>query len=107
LRTGGRQEEWNREVSVNLGGVFLCSKHFMPHLRASRGNIISMSSVNASFVEPMCAGYCATKAAIIGLTKCVRAARPRPPPLLQLLLLLLPPPLRLLLLLPPLRPAAV
>jgi meso-butanediol dehydrogenase/(S,S)-butanediol dehydrogenase/diacetyl reductase len=28
-----------------------------------------MSSVNGYFVEPSCAGYCATKAAIIGLTK--------------------------------------
>ena len=28
-----------------------------------------MSSVNGFFVEPMCAGYCATKAAIMGLTK--------------------------------------
>jgi len=28
-----------------------------------------MSSVNGFFTEPMCAGYCATKAAIIGLTK--------------------------------------
>jgi NAD(P)-dependent dehydrogenase (short-subunit alcohol dehydrogenase family) len=28
-----------------------------------------MSSVNGFFVEPQCAGYCATKAAIMGLTK--------------------------------------
>ena len=28
-----------------------------------------MSSVNGFFVEPMCAGYCATKGAIIALTK--------------------------------------
>jgi NAD(P)-dependent dehydrogenase (short-subunit alcohol dehydrogenase family) len=62
-------EEWNREIAVNLGGVFLCSKFFMPHLRKTRGCIINMSSVNGFFVEPMCAGYCATKAAIIGLTK--------------------------------------
>ncbi len=62
-------EEWNREISVNLGGVFLCSKFFMPHLRKTQGCIINMSSVNGFFVEPMCAGYCATKAAIIGLTK--------------------------------------
>ncbi len=62
-------EEWNREISINLGGVFLCSKFFMPHLRKTRGCIINMSSVNGFFVEPMCAGYCATKAAIIGLTK--------------------------------------
>jgi len=62
-------DEWNREIAVNLGGVFLCSKYFMPHLRASKGAIVNMASVNGFFVEPMCAGYCATKAAIIGLTK--------------------------------------
>jgi NAD(P)-dependent dehydrogenase (short-subunit alcohol dehydrogenase family) len=62
-------EEWNREIAVNLGGVFLCSKYFIPHLRKTRGAIVSMSSVNGFFVEPMCAGYCATKAAIMGLTK--------------------------------------
>jgi len=62
-------EEWNRQLAVNLGGVFLCSKFFMPELRKIRGSIINMSSVNGFFVEPMCAGYCATKAAIIGLTK--------------------------------------
>ena len=62
-------EEWNRQLAVNLGGVFLCSKFFIPHLRKTRGAIINMSSVNGFFVEPMCAGYCATKAAIIGLTE--------------------------------------
>jgi len=62
-------KEWNREIAVNLGGVFLCSKFFMPHLRKTHGAIINMASVNGFFVEPMCAGYCATKAAIIGLTK--------------------------------------
>jgi len=62
-------EEWNREIGINLGGVFLCSKLFMPHLRNTKGCIINMASVNGFFVEPMCAGYCATKGAIIALTK--------------------------------------
>jgi NAD(P)-dependent dehydrogenase (short-subunit alcohol dehydrogenase family) len=62
-------EEWNRQLAVNLGGVFLCSKYFLPYLRSTRGAIVNMSSVNATFVEPMCAGYCATKAAILGFTK--------------------------------------
>lgn len=62
-------EEWNLQMSVNVGGIFLCSKHFLPYLRQTKGNIVSMSSVNGFFVEPMCAGYCTTKAAIIGLTK--------------------------------------
>lgn len=62
-------EEWNREMAVNLGGIFLCSKYFLPHLRKTKGCIINMASVNGFFVEPMCAGYCATKGAIIALTK--------------------------------------
>jgi NAD(P)-dependent dehydrogenase (short-subunit alcohol dehydrogenase family) len=62
-------EEWNRQMAVNIGGVFLCSKYVLPHLRVTRGSIINMSSVNGTFVEPMCAGYCATKAAILGFTK--------------------------------------
>ncbi len=61
--------EWNRQMAVNAGGVFLCSKYFLPHLRRSRGTIINMASVNGYFVEPMCAGYCATKGAIIAFTK--------------------------------------
>jgi NAD(P)-dependent dehydrogenase (short-subunit alcohol dehydrogenase family) len=62
-------EEWNQQMAVNVGGIFLCSKYFLPYLRTTKGNIVNMSSVNGFFVEPMCAGYCTTKAAIIGLTK--------------------------------------
>lgn len=62
-------EEWTRQMSINVGGIFLCSKYFLPHLRKTGGAIINMSSVNGFFVEPMCAGYCATKGAIIALTK--------------------------------------
>jgi NAD(P)-dependent dehydrogenase (short-subunit alcohol dehydrogenase family) len=62
-------EEWARQMAVNVGGIYLCSKFLLPHLRKTRGAIINMSSVNGFFVEPMCAGYCATKGAIIALTK--------------------------------------
>jgi NAD(P)-dependent dehydrogenase (short-subunit alcohol dehydrogenase family) len=62
-------EEWNLQMSVNVGGIFLCSRQCLPYLRETGGSIVNMSSVNGFFVEPMCAGYCTTKAAIIGLTK--------------------------------------
>ena len=62
-------EEWHRQMSINVGGVFLCSKHFLSQLRRTRGAIVNLSSVNGFFVEPMCAGYCATKGAIIAFTK--------------------------------------
>src|SRR5271157_2416031 len=47
-------EEWNRQMAVNVGGVFLCSKYFLPHLKVSRGAIVNMASVNGYFVEPFC-----------------------------------------------------
>ena len=62
-------EEWNRQMAVNVGGTFLCSRAFLPDLRKTRGVIINMSSVNGFFVEPSCAGYCATKGAILAFTK--------------------------------------
>jgi NAD(P)-dependent dehydrogenase (short-subunit alcohol dehydrogenase family) len=62
-------EEWNRQMAVNLGGIFLCAKFFLPSLKKVKGNIVNMASVNGFFVEPIVAGYCATKAGIIGLTK--------------------------------------
>jgi len=62
-------EEWNRQIAVNLGGIFLSSKFFLPHLRKTKGNIVNMASDNGFFVETQCAGYCATKGAIIAVTK--------------------------------------
>ena len=64
-------DEWARQMAVNIGGVFLCSRAFLPDLRKTRGVIINMSSVNGYFVEPACAGYCATKGAILAFTKAV------------------------------------
>jgi meso-butanediol dehydrogenase/(S,S)-butanediol dehydrogenase/diacetyl reductase len=62
-------EEWNAQMAVNLGGVFLCSRQFLPSLIATRGVIINISSVNAVFAQPRLAGYAATKGAILTLTK--------------------------------------
>jgi NAD(P)-dependent dehydrogenase (short-subunit alcohol dehydrogenase family) len=62
-------DEWNRQMAVNLGGIFLCAKFSLPSLKKVKGNIVNMASVNGFFVEPIVAGYCATKAGIIGLTK--------------------------------------
>ena len=45
-------EEWSREVAVDLGDVFLCSKHFLPELRKVKGNTLNMAFVNGCFVEP-------------------------------------------------------
>lgn len=64
-------EEWARQMDVNVGGVFLCCRAFLPDLRETKGVIINMSSVNGFFAEPACAGYCATKGAILAFTKAI------------------------------------
>lgn len=62
-------EEWNRQMAVNVGGVFLCTRAFLPDLRNAHGVVLNLSSVNGFFVEYACPGYCATKGAILALTK--------------------------------------
>jgi hypothetical protein len=39
--------EWNRVLSVNLTGAFLCSKYAAPYLRESNGVIINIASTRA------------------------------------------------------------
>lgn len=39
-------EEWNRVISINLTGVFLCTKHAVPYMQHSGGgSIVNMSSI--------------------------------------------------------------
>jgi NAD(P)-dependent dehydrogenase (short-subunit alcohol dehydrogenase family) len=58
-------EEWNSVISVNLNGVFLCTKHAIPHLRrAGGGSIINMSSVYGLVGSPGAPAYHAAKGAV-------------------------------------------
>ncbi|EME15606.1 SDR family NAD(P)-dependent oxidoreductase [Rhodococcus triatomae] len=64
------REQWDASVAVNLTGVFLTTRHVLPHLLdAGRGAIVTVSSVAAirdtGYVYP---AYNATKAAVNQLT---------------------------------------
>ncbi len=62
--------EWRRVVSVNLDGVFLCSKAFSSEMRNKKwGRIINISSSDGFTGSSHEAHYGASKAAVIGLTK--------------------------------------
>jgi NAD(P)-dependent dehydrogenase (short-subunit alcohol dehydrogenase family) len=61
--------EWDRQIAVNLRGVFLMSKYSIPEMRERGGAIINISSVHAFVSWPDCAAYDATKSGIIGLTR--------------------------------------
>jgi NAD(P)-dependent dehydrogenase (short-subunit alcohol dehydrogenase family) len=59
---------WERFLSVNLTGAFLCTKHAIPHLRRTRGAIVNIGSTRAIQSEPETIAYSATKGGIAALT---------------------------------------
>jgi NAD(P)-dependent dehydrogenase (short-subunit alcohol dehydrogenase family) len=63
-------EDFDRVIDVNLRGTFLCSKYAIPHLLAAgSGRIINTASTYGMIAAPLSAAYCASKAAIINLTR--------------------------------------
>ena len=63
------EEGWQRCMDVNLKGVFLCSKHAIPHMREQGGSIVNTSSVTGITGVRNRAVYSATKGAIVALTR--------------------------------------
>ena len=61
---------WEFVFSINVTGVFLMSRAAVPHMKAQGyGRIISMASVAGLEALPERAAYCASKAAVIGMTR--------------------------------------
>lgn len=63
------EEDWKRIVDINLHGVFYMCQAAMPHLLESKGNILNMGSTAALNGLAYNAAYCATKGAVVMLTK--------------------------------------
>jgi NAD(P)-dependent dehydrogenase (short-subunit alcohol dehydrogenase family) len=62
--------DWERAISVNAKGTFVCSRAAVPHLDASGGGaIINQGSVAALVGVPNFAAYCAAKGAVVALTR--------------------------------------
>jgi NAD(P)-dependent dehydrogenase (short-subunit alcohol dehydrogenase family) len=62
-------DDIDRIVSVNLKGTLHVVRAALPHLRAARGSIISVSSMTGLVGQDRGAVYVATKGALISLTK--------------------------------------
>jgi len=63
------ETQFQRMVSVNLGGVFFMTQAAMPHLIETGGNIVNMASVAGLVGNPYNSVYCATKGAVVNLTR--------------------------------------
>jgi len=62
------EDSWRRMLDVNLTGPFLVSKAATPHLKASRGSIVNVGSIEGFSRNPGHAAYSASKAGVHGLT---------------------------------------
>ncbi len=63
-------EDWERVMAVNATGTFLCCKHAIPRLRGvGHGAIVNIASVAGMIGLVNRAAYCASKGAVISLTR--------------------------------------
>ena len=66
--TESTAEEFEALLRVNLLGTFLCCREALPHLLATRGNIVNAASMSAFVGHPYMAGYSASKGGVVALT---------------------------------------
>src|SRR5687768_11923428 len=69
---GHRDETWASVIDINLTGCYRTIKRCFPGMLERRfGRIVNLASTAAEVGYPRYAAYCASKAALLGLTRCV------------------------------------
>ncbi len=63
---------WQRVLDVNLTGTYRCIKAVLPVMKKNKwGRIINIASTAANVGSATNGAYCAAKAGVVGLTRCV------------------------------------
>jgi len=66
------EEIWDDHINTNLSGTFRMIRAVMPHMERNKwGRIVNIASVAAHQGMPNNAAYCASKAGLLGLGRCV------------------------------------
>jgi NAD(P)-dependent dehydrogenase (short-subunit alcohol dehydrogenase family) len=64
------EEQWSRVMDVNVKGVYLCAQAAIPYMhRHGGGSIVNVASELGTVGARDCAAYCASKGAVIQLTR--------------------------------------
>jgi NAD(P)-dependent dehydrogenase (short-subunit alcohol dehydrogenase family) len=63
-------DEWDKMMNINLRSMFYLMQKCIPHLVASKGNIVNVSSVTGLRAFPNVLAYCVSKAGTDQLTRC-------------------------------------
>jgi len=64
-------DDWDLHLRINLTAPFLMIRHALPLLRASRGSIVNVGSIEGLGSNPRHPAYGASKAGLHGLTRAV------------------------------------
>jgi dihydroanticapsin dehydrogenase len=65
-------EEWRSILDVNVMGAALVAKHVVPAIRQCGGGaIVNLASISSFIAQPNFVTYNTTKAAILGMTRCM------------------------------------
>ena len=62
-------EIWERVMSINLAGPFFLAQAALPHLLASEGNIVNISSNAGVMGQAYTVPYCASKGGVVNMTR--------------------------------------
>ncbi|RDU34641.1 short-chain dehydrogenase [Neobacillus piezotolerans] len=63
-------EEWNRTISVDLTGVFLCNKHAIQEMdKIGGGSIINCASILGHVGQVSVSAYAAAKGGVVNMTR--------------------------------------
>lgn len=66
------EEDWDFITGVNVKGVFFACRAVAPGMRAAgRGRVVNITSTGADVALVNRAAYCASKAAVLQLTRCL------------------------------------
>lgn len=67
-----RAEDLRHMVELNLTSLMELTRVALPHLKASRGHIVNISSVAGRVANPGASGYSATKFGVVAFSEAVR-----------------------------------
>jgi NAD(P)-dependent dehydrogenase (short-subunit alcohol dehydrogenase family) len=66
------QESWEQQFAVNFFGAIKITRILLPHIRATRGRIVNISSVSGIMAMPFLAPYAASKFALEAFSDSLR-----------------------------------
>jgi NAD(P)-dependent dehydrogenase (short-subunit alcohol dehydrogenase family) len=63
------EADWDAVLDINLKGTFFCIQAALPHLKASKGNVVNLASDAGLIGEVGLSVYCASKGGVVNLTR--------------------------------------